>query len=420
MKDRPNVENAPGLVWKPRKIGWEARWQCRTDLRERGYEVKSQRLWIGVQPNELETSYIQERCEELQGRMLAWSKQGLPTVVHFDQTLGGLIECFRSNPASPYVKKIRYRTRRFYDALFISIKALTYRDEYGIERRAATMRVGEIRRAVIDKFYDTYIERGHIAMGHQVMGMLRNLFGFGAGVLEDTECARLCLVMGKMKFEQPKPRSEILTAEMAEAIRREAHVMGLKSIALAQAFQFDGMLRQKDVIGEWVPVNEKRTPVTEILSGGDKWIRGLRWEAINQNMILRHITSKRQKEIVLNLTLMPMVMEELGNPLSRSQLPAKGPIIINARDGQPWVMAEFRRKWRQAATKAGVPLTVKNMDSRAGAITEATQSGAPLESIKHAATHSDISMTQRYARAAEAKTEDVQNFRLKYRNKTGS
>jgi hypothetical protein len=56
--------------------------------------------------------------------------------------------------------------------------------------------------------------------------------------------------------------------------------------------------------------------------------------------------------------------------------------------------------WRKVATAAGVPKTVYNMDSRAGAISEATDAGAELEHVRHAATHSDISMTQRYSGAA--------------------
>jgi site-specific recombinase XerD len=55
------------------------------------------------------------------------------------------------------------------------------------------------------------------------------------------------------------------------------------------------------------------------------------------------------------------------------------------------------------------------MDSRAGAITEATEAGADLEHIKQAATHSDISMTQRYSRGAEEKTAGVMRQRAEYR-----
>lgn len=421
MIERPKVEDAPGLTWKPRRDGWEARWQCRSDLAARGYVPRTHRLMrCDKAPDEFQIAYLQERCKELQGTMLAWSQQGLPVVATFDETMRSLIDNYRANKSSSYVKKCRYRTRKFYDALCQSLLSLTWHDENGLERKLSQIRVSEIKRSLLEQWYEIYVDRGHLAMGHQCMSMLRTLFGFGGGVLENAECARLTLVLSKMRFQQPPPRNEIVTAEMATLIRAEANKCGLRSIALAQAFQFDGMFRPTDVLGEWVPTNEKRVPVTDVISGGEKWIRGLRWEEIDKNLMLVHITSKRQKPVTLNLRLMPMVMEELGNPVLRSQLPDKGPIIINERLNEPWAMGEYRRKWRELAEAVGIPSTVKSMDSRAGAITEATMSGAPLESIKHAATHSDISMTQRYARAAETKIEQVQKARMEYRNKTGS
>jgi len=57
------------------------------------------------------------------------------------------------------------------------------------------------------------------------------------------------------------------------------------------------------------------------------------------------------------------------------------------------------------------------MDSRAGAISEATDAGADLEHVRHAATHSDIAMTQRYSRGSVEKVENVQRLRTKHRNK---
>lgn len=74
--------------------------------------------------------------------------------------------------------------------------------------------------------------------------------------------------------------------------------------------------------------------------------------------------------------------------------------------------------WRMIATEAGVPKKVRNMDSRAGAITEATDAGAELEHIRHAATHSDIAMTQRYSRGESGKAEEVARKRNEHRNKS--
>jgi len=62
--------------------------------------------------------------------------------------------------------------------------------------------------------------------------------------------------LSKMRFAMPQPRKERLTSAQANAIRAKAHEMGRPSIALAQAFQFELMLRQKDVIGEYVPIAE--------------------------------------------------------------------------------------------------------------------------------------------------------------------
>jgi hypothetical protein len=78
------------------------------------------------------------------------------------------------------------------------------------------------------------------------------------------------------------------------------------TIALAQALQFELMLRQKDVIGEWVPIEEDGEAL--LVDGELKWTRGLLWERDRRNLILRHQTSKTGKPAVFDLKLAPMVM----------------------------------------------------------------------------------------------------------------
>lgn len=394
----PRIE-APGLTWKSRKNGWEARWQARTDLVQRGYTIKSRRVWSGIEPNETEIAYIQDQCQSLQAEMLVWGRGGIPQSTDFDGTLSGLIRCYETDADSP-LRKLRYKTRQYYRSLCNRL-----------EQDLGEKQIAEIKARQILHWHEG-IAGEHVAMGHSVIGMLRILAGFGATILEDQECERLSGVLSKMRFLMPKPRNSVLTAEQASLVRAKACELGLRSIALAQAFQFDGMLRQKDVIGEWVPINEPG--ISDVLDGNNKWLRGIRWEEIDDNFILRHITSKRQKEITIDLKLAPMVMEELANH-SRSSYPARGPIIISDVSDKPWYAVEFRKAWRRAADSCGVPKSVRNMDSRAGAITEATEAGADLESIKHAATHSDIGMTQRYARGAEEKTAEVQRKRAEHR-----
>jgi hypothetical protein len=316
-----------------------------------------------------------------------------------------LIDSYMTDADSSY-RKLRQHTRGHYGNLCKPIRA-----EFGSKT------IADLRARTILHWHESFLERGTISMGHSVMGMLRILAGFGATILEDRECERLSGMLGNMRFKMPKPRNERVTADQAIAIRTQVHTIGKPSIALAQALQFELMLRQKDVIGEWVAMNEVG-PLATVLDGNSKWWRGLCFEEIDANMILTHITSKRQKEIVVDLKLAQMVMEELQlqfGGTTRDKLPASGPIIVSETSGQPWRATEFRRHWRLAATAAGVPKAVKNMDSRAGAISEATDAGAELEHVRHAATHSDIGMTQKYSRNSVEKIAGVMEKRAAHR-----
>jgi site-specific recombinase XerD len=109
-----------------------------------------------------------------------------------------------------------------------------------------------------------------------------------------------------------------------------------------------------------------------------------------------------------------MVIQELVlwfGAMDRKRMPSTGAIIVSERTGLPWHSQEFRRYWRKIATHAGIPPEVKNMDTRSGAITEATDAGIPLETIRHASTHSDVGMVQRYSRGSTEKIADVMQLR---------
>jgi hypothetical protein len=367
---------------------------------------------------------IADRCRELQQEMLVWARGGLPEVGPFDGTLRSLMRAYKTDPDSQY-RKIRYNSRVHYDALMSLIET-----EHGDKLLA------DLKGRTFSRLHEDWTKDGKVAIAHAKMGMLRTLFSFGATLLEDDDCGRLSGILSKMRFAMPKPRTERLTAAQATAIRAKARELGRPSIALAQAFQFECMLRQKDVSGEWVPIREPG--ISDVQSDGLKWLRGIRWEEIDQNMTLRHLTSKRQKMIEISLRNAPMVRDELNviapeciydveierggkkvveTRWDRSLLPVSGPIIVSEWDRLPWTGPEFRRWWRIIAEAAGVPKEVRNMDSRAGAISEATDAGADLEHVRHAATHSNISMTQRYSRGAEDKITVVQIARLEHRNK---
>lgn len=405
----PQVENAPGLRWRARANGWEAVWRPRTDLDKRGFTPKFVRLWTGLEPNKIEQAWISDRCNVLQAEMLVWGRGGVPAVAsYYDKTIKTLINCYTSDKDSAFHGK-RFKTRDNYTGLMRRIASDTWTTEDEV-RVIGEERIADIKARTLLRWHEKWSSGGKIAMGHSLIGMMRTLFGFGATILEDPECERLCGVLHKMKFKMAKPRTEQITAEQVVAIRRTARLMGMRSIALAQALQFELMLRQKDVIGEWVPINEPGT--SDVLAGNYKWIWGMRWSDIDDNMILRKTTSKRQKDIEVDLKLAPMVLEEFGQ-----SIPSVGPVIVNEKTGVPYITWQFRAEWRAVARAAGIPDAVKNMDSRAGGITEATDAGAELEHVRHAATHGDIAMTQRYSRGSVDKVAGVMQRRVEHRNK---
>lgn len=420
MSDSPPKigDTAPGLIWRKRKSEWVAVWLARTDLVNRGFLPRVVRLWNGVEPSDDDRKHISEECNRLQSEMLLWGRQGDVRPEQFDGTLEGLVEAYQTDKDSKF-KKLRYATREYYTVLMRRI-IKDHGDEDLVDIRAREL-LG---------WHEKWTDASGVAMAHALMGMLRTLFGFGATYLESDECERLCGIMHRMRFKMAKPRTVHLTAEHANAIRATAHETGRHSIAMAQAFQFDCTFRQKDVIGEWVPIDEPG--VSDTTAHGKKWLRGIRWEEIDESLILKHTTSKRQKDIEIDLKLAPMALEELErkygklvveNPVTkaitvnRHLLPASGPIIISEYTGRPWFAQEFRRRWRRDADLAGIPKEIRNMDSRAGAISEARDAGADLESIRHAATHSNITTTQNYSRGAADIVAKVMKLRGDHRNR---
>lgn len=411
LPPRPTVQDAPGCTWMPSGSGWEARWRPRTDLIRKGYSERTHRLWKGTELTDKDRGWISESCNRLQADMIGWARGAKIEVRAFDGTIRTLVDQFQTDEDSPY-RKIRYRTRQNYDSILKRIVADHGAVHLGRSFDAEGNPTEPLKARKFLRWHEEWSKRG-VTAAHGFMTMLRMLFRFGATFLEDADCERLCTVMKGLPFKVGAPRTVRLTAEQAIAVRAEAHRRGWHAMALAQAMQFECTLRQKDVIGEWVPQSELGT--SDVLRDEDKWLRGLRWSEVDQNMILRHVTSKRNKLVEVDLKLAPMVLEELerllGEPPQRHLLPASGPIIVDEYTNLPYTIVRFRRHWRRAATAAGIPTTVCNMDSRAGAISEATDFGAHLEDVRHAATHSNIATTQIYSRGQAEKTAKVMTLR---------
>lgn len=283
-------------------------------------------------------------------------------------TMQQLINHYRDDPKSSFAK-LQYQVRVKHERLLARI-----------EREHGSHELNSIRAPTLIWWHQQWASGGKFAMARSLFGRLRVLFRFGGTIRENEECRRLCFELEEIRLPQSSSRSEPMTLEHARAICATAHInFGWHAISLAQALVFECNLQQKEVIGEWVPETEPGEALYRY--GKAKWVSGLIWQEIDDNLILRHKTSKKQKMLVeIDLKLLPMVMEELQRMVGKEQLivvseitkkvtvnrqllPATGPVCYCDTNGLPWSPAEFRRKRALVAKEAGVPNTSKNRNS---------------------------------------------------------
>ncbi|MGR4927272.1 hypothetical protein ACIPUD_10745 [Bradyrhizobium sp. CAR08] len=276
-----------------------------------------------------------------------------------------------------------------------------------INRRYGHTKLKKIKAATLIEWHAEWLDGTKFSAARAFIKKIRVVFGFGLTILEDKHCARIRQVMSALRFSGAPKRKYRITADQAAAVRERAWSEGWGSVALAQALQFELMLRQKDVIGEYLPAKLAEGG-PGITVGEEKWVRGLLWSEIDDRLILRHQTSKTGKPVVVDLKLAPMVIQDLrrlGVVSKRGPLRLikrlDGPVIVSETTGLPYPAYEFRRLWRSIARAADVPDEVFNMDSRAGAITEGFDAGADPDFIRAAATHSELATTQGYNRGDE-------------------
>jgi hypothetical protein len=124
------------------------------------------------------------------------------------------------------------------------------------------------------------------------------------------------------RFPKSLPRNLRMTVEQVKAVRVKAHWQHWDTMAMAQALQFELMLRQKELIGEWIPISEPGA--SKVTNDSErKWLMGLCWEQIDENLILRHNhSSEKGEDIKFDLKLAPMVLEEFRTPCTNPNCPA--------------------------------------------------------------------------------------------------
>jgi hypothetical protein len=192
-------------------------------------------------------------------------------------------------------------------------------------------------------------------------------------------CRDLKDVLSAQRFKQGRSRKQAMAREHVDLFIVAAHAAGVPSLALAVAIQFSCALRQKDVIREWVPDGHR----------GQRWAWGLLWgEHVRADCTLTKPTSKANGNEVaeFDLRLLPLAMAELQRTPPEARI---GPVVRCEGTGRPWKQRLFAQRFREVARAAGIPDDVWNMDSRAGAVTEAYDKGAREEDAMDLATHKE-------------------------------
>jgi len=231
-----------------------------------------------------------------------------------------------------------------------------------------------------------------IAAARMAVIVLKNALIFAAGCRK-AGCPELLAILRDIKFPNPRPREEAPTAFEVIAARKAAHDIGHPAAALAYALQFEGAMRQWDVVGKWVPLSDKKPSL--VIEGTSKWI-GPMWSQIDTNMILRYTPAKTQftsgAQVVLDLSTLPMVIEELAKVPVEAR---RGPLIVNPRTGLPYRNWYFCEVWRRVRNITGISKQVWNRDMRAAAVTEARQAAAPTDDVAKIAGHANKRTTSR-------------------------
>lgn len=376
-------------------------WRPSPRLSRAGCPMKSVRV-LGDTKNARDLPGMAAICQRLQAELLAWAPNAETTKSRFAPgTLGYLCDTYESGTDSP-TRELRHSTQKSY-ARFLRL----------LTTRAGDQKISGITgRMIRGWFAEWRAERSHRdAYGCvQVLRIVAN-FGTECAVSKDDPCFFLTEVLRRMEFEQPKGRTVRPTFEMVNKLIEEARASEAPSVALACMLQFELSLRPKDVIGEWVPVRagEKGAPVSK------RWEWGLTWDQIDENWILRKPTSKSNGRLIAEHDLRhhPALLVALESVPADQR---KGAIVINEKTRLPYRKAYFSKRFRELADKSGWPKNIWNMDTRAGAISEAFEAGATSEDIMKLATHTQISTTIGYNRGAVVQSSRVAQLRSAKRN----
>jgi hypothetical protein len=310
----------PGLRWRVTRAGRTPIWRAAKAAVKAGYPVKSANL----APFAADERMLRKRCQRLQAEMIEWMSGRRERPMNFDGTFASLISIYQCDAESPY-HKLKPSSRHPYD---VYIRMLTL--EIGARRIDACD--GRDALGWFKAWSDPTLAGGRprIAAARMAMIVLKTALSWGKAC-RLRGCAEFKATIEDLRFQAPAPRQEAPSAGDIVRVREQAHRLGHAPAALAYALQFEGTLRQWDVIGEWIPLDDPRP--SALIDGRRKWI-GPTWLLVDEQLVLPVTPTKTEESsrarVVVDPPTCPMVMEELGKaPPS----PQGAPLIVNPRTG---------------------------------------------------------------------------------------
>lgn len=393
---------AEGLKWIKRANRRVPYWVAdETDVKN-GYVPKT----VNLDKFRDQPDILVARCNLLQAEMMLWRAGFRREEMKFDGTIRSLLTIYQRDPESSYQN--------------LKPGSLVPYNHYlqKIEEHIGTRRVDQIDGIDVLRWHKVWSDNGqHLAAASTCRAVLEAAVKHG--ILRRYEgCIELrqILVTARAQLPKPRPREVVITADEVVAARLAAHAAGRPSSALAYALAFETTLRLWDIIGQWWPLD--KGGMSDVISPemGMKWF-GLRWENIDDAMLLRYRPSKTDgttgKSIIYPLTKAPMVLEELEYwPIEKRT----GPVIVSEETGLPYVNRVVTERWEADRKAAGISSKAWARDLRASGITEGRAAGVETDDAAKVAGHSTKRTTSTvYDRAAIEAAERFADARLRAR-----
>lgn len=368
-------------------------------------------------PADADEEEISRLCHQHTARLRAWIAEQTrsarengedATRTRYDGTVLSICRIYQEHPLSPF-HQVKHNTRRTY-----------LKDLRLIEATVGARLVRNVTILDVKRWYEEWRKPAliggaeRIDRAHDGVAMFRTVVYFNAA-LRSPDCKVLAGELERVKFEKGGAREQELTYQHAVAFIKAAMAFERDgtmpagralNVAIGTIAQFELLLRQMDIIGEWADAKATRKLPSGIATldlEGEVWAGFFTWENIaGWRWRMKTSKSKYRSAASFDLTKYTLLLPLLeAVPLDQ-----RAGAIVKGAKGLPVRRDMYARWFRQIARAAGIPDEVWNMDARAGGATEADEAGVALEAIQGALTHTKETTTLRYLRRGRTKKID--------------